>query len=141
MKAKVFGLFIAILGLLLAVGPIYIVPPCVKMLTTLSGAEIPMKCFWSARAELGIGILISVGGILTMFFTSAKARLAISLMIFFTSLLALAIPAHLIGGCKMETMACQLTTFPFIYVLSSVIALVCLVNIFYLVHKAKTENY
>lgn len=141
MQAKMFGAFIALLGFLLAITPIYIFPTCSEMITTVSGSTLPMKCFWSGRAELGIGSLIFAGGILTIFFSSLQAKLAISLMLFMSSLLALAVPAFLIGGCQIEMMACQLTTFPAVYVLSGIISLSCLVNAAYLYHKTKLENY
>ena len=141
MQAKLFGLMVAIFGLLLTITPVYIFPPCQESLITVSGASVPMKCFWSGRAELAIGLLICAGGILLIFFSSFQARLALSLLLFLACLLALAVPVFLIGGCKLETMACQMTTFPAVLVLASMTALFCLANVVYLYHQARSENF
>ncbi|NLD46099.1 MAG: DUF4418 family protein, partial [Clostridiaceae bacterium] len=68
-KRVILGAIVTILGFLLAVGPWYIFKVC--------GST--MKCFWTGRAELGIGILIIILGILNMAIPSIQARLGLSL--------------------------------------------------------------
>jgi hypothetical protein len=112
------GIAVAVLGLLTALVPVCIFPTCSKLIETAAGGTVPMKCFWSGQAEIGIGLLILCGGVLLVVLKSPLMRIGISIMTALSGLLGLAVPALLIGGCEMPTMACRMTTFPSLYVLS-----------------------
>jgi len=127
-KAIICGSIVIILGLLIALGPQFLFKVCdsKKMSSELtnddcsddgcgcSGSVVinyPI-CHWSARAEIGIGFLIAALGICLIVFTDPKIHLGLFIGIFFTSIIALAIPHSLIGGCAMMTMRCRKTAFP-----------------------------
>ena len=60
------GLCTIITGLLLAFGPWFLFRTC--------GAEVKiMKCFWSCRAELALGILFVILGIFTVTMKDGQA--------------------------------------------------------------------
>lgn len=132
------GIVIAVLGLLSSLVPVCIFPPCTKLIETASGGTTPMKCFWSGRAEIGIGLLILCGGVLLIVFKSPLTRLGISLMTALTGVLGLLVPTLLIGGCGMATMPCRLTTFPALYVLAVLTVAACAANAVYLWRRNKT---
>ncbi len=123
------GLIVAVLGLLVILVPLLIFPPCSHMLELEGGGETPMKCFWSGRAEIGIGFLILCAGLLLIFGKSAETQRFVSIFAILTSLVGIAIPAFLIGGCAMKTMTCRTTTFPALYILHALSIVVCVLNI------------
>jgi hypothetical protein len=131
------GVAVAILGLLIALVPVCIFPVCTKLIETASGSTMPMKCFWSGRVEIGIGLLILCGGVLLIAFKSPLTRLGISLMTALTGVLGFLVPSLLIGGCGMATMACRVATFPALYVLTVLTVAACAANAVYLWRRNK----
>jgi peptidoglycan/LPS O-acetylase OafA/YrhL len=105
-KAIIFGTIIIILGLLIAFGPQFIFKVC------RHGEDGFPHCHWSAQAEIGIGFLIVALGACMMVFTDTKTHLGLVIGTFFASIIALAVPNFLIGGCGMMTMQCRRIGFP-----------------------------
>jgi hypothetical protein len=126
------GITVAVLGLLIALVPVCIFPACTKLIETAAGGAVPMKCFWSGRAEIGIGLLILCGGVLLAVFRSPLTRIGVSAMTALAGVLGLLVPTLLIGGCEMPTMTCRMTTFPAVIVLSILTVAVCTANVLYL---------
>jgi hypothetical protein len=119
------GVPFIILGLLIAIGPQTLFKVCAH-------TEKIMKCYWTSRAEIGIGALILISGILIIASKSREARISVSILTLFTSIFAILVPAVLIGGCGMDTMACRSTTFPALYVLNSISIIISILNVIYL---------
>jgi hypothetical protein len=119
-------------GGLTALGPQYIFPLC---------GHIPdgeyMRCHWSGQAELGVGGLLAVYGVLLFMSRSPVSRVAYSVSAIFAGLLALFIPHFLIGGCAHPLMACRTTTFPALTVISLLTVLFFALNAVYLRYKKK----
>ncbi|MDR0877983.1 MAG: DUF4418 family protein [Treponema sp.] len=118
----IFGIFFALIGLLIAIGPYTLFPVCESMGTMI------MKCFWTRRAELGIGLLIAILGILTILFKSPQIRLGLGIGVFLNGALALLIPTALIGVCADPHEPCRLLTLPSLSVLSGILIALALVN-------------
>ncbi|MDR0653083.1 MAG: DUF4418 family protein, partial [Synergistaceae bacterium] len=57
-------------------------------------------------------------GVAIVFFSDNKVRLGLSVAVILSGILALSLPAALIGGCAMETMPCRAVTFPALTVIS-----------------------
>lgn len=131
MKNKLgMGIFFIFAGAFLALGPQMIFPVCPV------GEKI-MKCFWTAKAEIGIGTLIIFGGILLLTASSEELRKGVSLMIVGTGFIGILIPATLIGGCMNPEMRCNTSTIPAIYIIAGIIVLAALINAVYLNKAAK----
>lgn len=126
MSRSGFGIFLILAGVLIAVVPQFIVPVCENAVHTASGGSVPMKCFWTARAELGTGALIAFCGLLLCICRNAGARFGIAAVAAAASLLALAFPSMLIGMCGAETMPCRIGTLPGLILLGSAAFLVSL---------------
>jgi len=122
------GIVYLIVGVLLIVGPQTFIPVCPQ------GEKI-MKCFWTQRAELGVGILFIASGGCVLLAKSELIRFGISISNVFLGVFTLLIPSVLIGGCKKLDMACRSITFPIFYVIASVVIIISLVNCFYLRKK------
>jgi hypothetical protein len=121
-KRLVFGIPFIIIGLLIAFGPLTIFPVCEVMGTMI------MKCFWTARAEIGIGLIIVILGILTLVFKSPQVRLGLDIAVFLNGLLTLLIPTILIGVCAAPHESCRVLTLPALTVLSNILLLGAIIN-------------
>jgi hypothetical protein len=135
-KAVIFGVAVLTLGLLIALGPQFLFKVCgqtMAAVTVVAGGEpadccaVPEEsgccapaasslpiCHWTARAEIGIGLLIAALGACMIVFTDPKTQMGLLIGVFMASLIALAIPHALIGGCGSMAMACRRIAFPVI---------------------------
>jgi hypothetical protein len=118
----IFGIPFALIGLLIAIGPYTLFPVCESMGTMI------MKCFWTRRAELGIGAVIAILGFLTILIRSREARLSLAIGVFLNGILALLIPTVLIGVCADPREPCHLLTLPSLSVLSGILIAFSLLN-------------
>lgn len=121
-----------VLGVLLALIPTVIFPVCVS--------EKKMSCFYTGRAEVGLGLLIIILGIAYIFFKSSELRAGISLSIVGISALVALFPLKITGLCKMSDMACRIGTLPGLVVIAIIIAAVSLVNFVFLVFLKKDKS-
>lgn len=97
----------------------------------------PMKCHWTGRAEIGVGTLISLIGLLLILFRSKQIRFGLSLALGLNGILALLLPTRLIGVCGSTRMSCRALTFPALIVLSGLIIVIAVFNSFYLYKSDK----
>jgi hypothetical protein len=105
-KSIIFGLAVIILGLLISLGPQFLFKVCAH------GEDGYPHCHWSAQAEIGIGLLVVALGACMIVFTDTRTHLGLIIGVFMASLIALAIPNFLVGGCGMLTMQCRRVAFP-----------------------------
>ncbi len=105
-----------------------------------TGSKMVMKCFWTARAEFGVGILIALLGLLLILFSSVQLRLGLNISIIFNGILALLIPTKLIGVCDGIHMDCHSLALPALVVISSIIIITALLNSVYLFKSDKKDK-
>lgn len=140
----VSGIVFLALGLLIALGPQTIFPVC---RITDSGEEVTktaseknkdmsehnmgnmkgttsMKCHWTARAELGVGLLIAFEGFLLTLFDSRQTRFGLNAAIGLSGILSLLFPTILTGVCGSTRMDCRSLTLPALVIIS-VSVIVC----------------
>ncbi len=72
-KLNALGIATAVVGVLIILTPV-ILPVCEGLLELTNGKQVPMRCFWTARAEMIIGGLIAITGLMIAFLKSAEAR-------------------------------------------------------------------
>ncbi len=102
-----------LLGVLVAMIPNYLLPVCDLQATYLN--HPPMACYYSARAELGLGVLLALEAVLLFWTKSKESTRMVACTLIFTAILSLLVPSYLIGGCLNPQMSCQKVTFPSLY--------------------------
>ena len=132
MKNRIlFAAAFALLGLLVILAPTVLFPVC--------ESDMKMACFFTKKAEIGVGLVIAALGVIYFFLKNKDIRLGISIAQFLNAGLVLAFPAKLTGLCKMSDMACRVKTYPALIVLSVLLALTAAVNIVFLI-KSESEK-
>jgi hypothetical protein len=123
-----FGLAALIGGVLIALGPQYIFKICEQ---THGHGDIT-RCFWMARAEIGIGSSILIIGFVYIIFGKPRLAAGLTIAAALETVQAFLIPNLLIGVCPHQNMACRLATLPALNVISFFMALFMSVNAIYL---------
>jgi hypothetical protein len=133
---KVLAMLIVIAGLVIAIAPQYtnceaesgtipaatttVASTTLSPLTTMAGMQtsvaatiVPkMKCLWSARGALAVGISLAVAGALLFFARRKETRRALSIVGALLGLFAVLLPTTLIGTCGQDAMVCNTTMKP-----------------------------
>lgn len=135
MKKRItFGTLFIILGLLISLGPSTIFAVCGPM----DDGKF-MKCHWTARAELGIGLGIVLLAVLSIVFASKEVRAGLLLGIATLSSNSILIPTALIGVCGGEHMQCNALTRPALLVIGVISIVIALVQAVILLRKKESE--
>jgi hypothetical protein len=105
---KIIAVLIIILALIVIIVPQF--ENCSadgRSLTLESGKQIPMKCLWSARAELTLGIpLLAIGALMLLSRRKESIR-GFSILSVIVGILVILIPINIIGVCSSEDMSCK----------------------------------
>lgn len=118
--SRIFGIGVAITGLLVALTPNVILPVCEELVKTAMGTSIPMRCHYTATAEIGVGGLLSVAGALFFVYGGeSKINGILSTMILALGVVTILIPTVLIGTCATPDHPCNLGSKPGLILLGS----------------------
>lgn len=134
------GIVVIVLGALIALIPSVIFPVCKDMIQLTNGKALYMRCHWTAMAELLMGVLIAIDGVLIIAFKKFETRLALNIMLFPFGLTALLIPTTVIGMCETITMPCRIGTKPALIVVSVIIMILAIGNIVTQISSMKSEK-
>lgn len=119
------------LGFLIFLTPIVIFPVC--------AGERKMSCFYTGQAEIGLGVLVVLLGVISLFF-SEKIRAGISVAISGVGILTIAFPVKLIGVCGSSMMKCNMATRPMLVVSGILLILASIGNAVYLLKKEEVDR-
>lgn len=133
MKNRLTGIIFIILGGVLAAGPRTIFPVCEVHM------DMVMTCNWTAQAELGIGIVIALLGVLLVVIRSNQVKIGLSLGIILNGLLSILVPTVIIGVCEGKHMACHSLTLPVLVIIGSIIVIIAGIYSWYLNPKKPKE--
>lgn len=125
-----------VLGILLVLTPTVLLPTC-------NSESMKMACYYTGRAEIGLGILIIILGGILFVFSKEEIREGISIAQIGIGVLILLYPTKIIGLCGMSDMDCRVQTFPALIVISVILIVVSVVNILYITRKKQKtgENH
>jgi len=105
---KVVASIIIILALLIAIVPQF--TDCEsqgKMLTLESGKQVSMKCHWTARAEIAVGVPLLIVGLLMLAGKRKESIRNLGIVGAVLGLMAVLLPGVLIGVCSNDDMICN----------------------------------
>lgn len=130
MKNKLFASLHAIVfGILIAIAPLTFAKPCstggmhkMAKMDKMPMMMQPMACYYTSRVAIGIGVVIAILGIITLF-VKERVRAGLNIAVIANSLFMIATTTFLIGVCKSPMMHCASVMRPTLIVLS-VLALV-----------------
>lgn len=111
MKNKICSIGSIVVGLLLAAGPQFLFKPCPT-------TEKFMKCFWSCRALIVVGVIFAFVAMLQLVAKEKESRKLLGLVGLALGVSSILIPTVLIGACANPEMACRMHTFPITHSLS-----------------------
>ena len=76
------------------------------MVSTAAGKQIPMKCYWTAHAEIATGIPLFVLGLLLLLSRFKENMRNLSILGIILGIMTLLLPVLIIGVCATPTMLC-----------------------------------
>jgi hypothetical protein len=83
-----------------------------------NGKMVPMKCLWTARAELATGASLLVVGVMVTVSRAKESRRNLSVMGAVLGIVAILLPTYLIGVCQSK-MDCNIVMRPAMAALGS----------------------
>lgn len=127
---RIIGVILIVLGLIAAVVPQF--TDCQsqgRAIELANGKTIPMKCHWTAEAELAVAVpLIAVGGM--MWFSKRKeTQIVLSILGIILGVFIVLIPTYLIGVCSSFEMICNSLMKPTLILMGTVAAIASLVGL------------
>ncbi len=83
-----------------------------RMLTLEGGRQIPMKCHWTARAEIALAAPLAATGVMLLVTRRKETRRALSITSGVLGVFTILLPTALIGVCGNPDMICNSTMRP-----------------------------
>ena len=127
----IIGIIYIIIGALTAIGPNSIFAVCEAMEGKF------MRCHWTARAEIGVGAVIAILGILFIIFADERIRTGIQFALILFSTQILLLPDLLIGVCGKSHMRCRSLTLPALNIIGIFGIVIGVINLVFVFKKRK----
>lgn len=110
---KTMGILMIVLALVIAIVPIF--TDCLangRALTTQDGRSVPMKCHWTAIAEIGLAVPLALVGVFNLTSKRKETFRTLNLIALALGALVVLFPTVLIGVCANPSMPCNLIEKP-----------------------------
>lgn len=140
---KVIGVLLIIVALAIAILPQFFNCQYDGATITLpNGKTISMKCYWSARASLIVGIPLAFIGLFLVLAKKRETRMMLAVVGALLSAFAIALPTQLIGVCMDMTKqpSCLLVMKPALIGLGVAGVVLCLVALFLANRQADSDT-
>jgi hypothetical protein len=125
---KVFlGLTLLVLGLAIAIIPQYMT--CEhqdKYMTLVNGVQKPMKCSWTAKSEIAVGVPLAGAGVLMTVSRRKESLRNLALIGVILGVFVILLPTDLLIGVCRSNMLCHTAMKPLLTVLGSLAISACL---------------
>jgi hypothetical protein len=138
MKISYPALILILLGILIVISPWTIAPVCEvggMYVKTASGMNLPMPCGWTARAEIGLGALLVVGGGLLLIAKSNETKRLIGIFSAAIGVLVILFPTFITKMCALPDHPCNLLTKPVLIIFG----VAALIVSGYVAYSARTD--
>jgi len=111
-----------------------------KAIQLPGGGSIPMKCLWTARAEIGMGVLLLAVGIFLFISRKLESKRFLSILALILGSFIILIPTALIGVCVNPDMMCVVVMKPILLLIGVVTgALGIVATAWNFIRKSKTD--
>ena len=90
-----------------------------KAIQLSSGKSIPMKCLWTARSEIGPGVLLLAVGVLLFVSRKLESRRFLSILALILGILVILFPTTLIGVCAHLDASCVVLMKPILLLIGA----------------------
>lgn len=110
---KTMGILMIVLALVIAIVPI--LTDCMangRMLTTQDGRSVPMKCHWTAIAEIGLAVPLALVGVFNLTSKRKETLRDLNMIALALGVLVVLFPTVLIGVCANAAMPCNMIEKP-----------------------------
>ncbi|RPI96478.1 MAG: DUF4418 family protein [Chloroflexi bacterium] len=110
---KTMGILMIVLALVIAIVPIF--TDCLangRSLTTQDGRSVPMKCHWTAIAEIGLAVPLALVGVFNLTSKRKETFRTLNLIGLALGALVVLFPTVLIGVCANPSMPCNMIEKP-----------------------------
>jgi uncharacterized membrane protein len=88
-----------------------------------------MRCYWTARAELGVALPLAVAGMLLFFSRRTETRRALAVLVCVLGVVAMLLPTVLIGVCEQSSAVCNTTMRPILLVAGGLTVIIGLITL------------
>ena len=133
-KRYITGIFYIIAGFLTAAGPVFIFPVCEDM------GDKHMKCFWTMKAEIGVGAVIALLGVVVLLAASKEIRIGVQSALTLLFVYVILIPDVLIGVCGGNHMRCRTLTLPALNIIGAFGIVYSAISVFLLIKSVKSAK-
>ena len=103
---------------------------------TMAGADpaattkaTPMRCYWTARAELGLALPLAAAGVLLFFSRRKETRRALAVLVCTLGVVTILLPTVLIGVCEQSSAACNTTMRPILLAAGGLTVIIGLITL------------
>jgi hypothetical protein len=99
-----------------------------RHLTLADGRHVPMKCSWTAQAEIALAVPLGATGLLLAFTKRRESQRMLSILGIFLGAMVILLPTALIGVCGNPDMICNAIMKPSLILSGSLVAGLSLVG-------------
>ncbi|MHB1356964.1 MAG: DUF4418 family protein [Anaerolineae bacterium] len=135
---KVIAVILVVLALVIGIVPQF--TDCQsqgKAITLANGKTIPMKCHWTAVAEIVTAVTLSAVGVLLFVSKRKETKLVLSVLAVVLGAFSLLLPTVLIGVCS-SGMVCEIVMKPLLVLCSILVMVAGVVAVIFAVRQKET---
>ena len=137
---RILGAILIIVGLLTTLMPSYYTCAAEgKAIQLPGGKTVPMKCLWTARAEIGAGSMVMLVGVLLFVSRNLESRKLLSLCALSLGILIFLFPTTLIGVCANPEMPCASVMKPILLLTGSIAAALGMIGLIWSLTKTESR--
>jgi hypothetical protein len=128
---KSMGILMIVLALVIAIVPI--LTDCLangRSLTTTDGKSVPMKCHWTAIAEIGLAVPLALVGLFNLTSKRKETIRVLGGIGGFLGLLIVLFPTVMIGVCANPMMPCNMIELPTLLFSGTLVMAASMVTLF-----------
>lgn len=120
---KYLGIPIFALALVIGILPQF--TECSALMKLANGMTAPMRCHWTAIAELAMSIPLAALGGMFFFGKRKETRMSLSILGGILGVFVVLFPTTLIGVCASNMMACRNLMLPALVISGSLVVAAC----------------